>query len=136
MEEKDIKKVTVPDHLPDGVEQPDPFSNGRKPVEPLSSGVLCKPDDPELLTRSGIHLPAAHAKPTLRGVVVAVGEGTRNAQGELIPIRVVEGDRVLWNLHAGTPMEIEKVPYVLLSDKELICKINDAKIDVRNAERR
>jgi chaperonin GroES len=69
-------------------------------LAPLWSKVIVK-RDAEKQMAAGLHIPdAAKEKPT-SGVVVAVGAGHRTSSGEVIPLRVMVGDRVVFGRYGG-----------------------------------
>lgn len=67
---------------------------------------------------AGIELPPSAAEPQQRGQVVAVGDGTRFPNGELIPVRVTTGDVVLFE--GGTKMKIEGRELVMLREGDVL----------------
>ena len=60
---------------------------------PLGDRVLIRQDEAEETTASGLYLASESKEKPQSGVVVAVGEGKRDKDGNLIPISVKEGDR-------------------------------------------
>ena len=55
---------------------------------PLHDRVVVKRIDAEEKTAGGIIIPDTAKEKPMEGEVVAVGEGARNAQGELVPLTV------------------------------------------------
>ena len=70
--------------------------------------------DADNKTAGGIIIPdTAKEKPT-EGEVIAVGPGGRDEGGELIPIDLKKGDRVLFGKWSGTEVKIEGVEYLIM----------------------
>lgn len=71
-------------------------------------------------TAGGLYIPdSAQEKPTT-GKVVAVGRGHVDAKGRMRPCDVKVGDEVLFTAWAGTEIEIEGSPYVLMRETDLL----------------
>ena len=47
-------------------------------------------------------LPDSAREKPQRGKVLAVGPGSRNDKGELVPMDVVEGDEIVFSKYGGT----------------------------------
>jgi len=59
---------------------------------------------------------------------VAVGEGKLLNNGELKPLKVKEGDVVLFNKYAGTEVELDGEQYLIMSEDEVLAVVEDAKV--------
>ncbi len=58
-------------------------------------------------TRGGIIIPDTAKEKPQEGEVIAVGPGARDERGELVPLDVKVGDRVLFGKWSGTEVKIE-----------------------------
>src|SRR5207248_9888181 len=67
---------------------------GRMNLKPLGDRLIVEVLDEEELTFSGIVLPDTAKEKPQRGRVLAVGPGSRNDKGDLVPLDVVVGDEV------------------------------------------
>ncbi|MFP4459395.1 MAG: co-chaperone GroES [Candidatus Zixiibacteriota bacterium] len=90
-------------------------------LKPLHDRVLVKPEEVEKKTEGGLYIPdtAKKEKPQ-RGEVVAVGEG----QGDT-PLKVKEGDKVLFSKFAGNDITIEDVEYLIMRENDILAIIED-----------
>ena len=87
-------------------------------LKPLGDRVIIKQDETEEKTSSGLYLAGDSKEKPQTGDVVAVGEGRRNNEGELMPMPVKEGDRVVFSKYGGNT--------VLCGDEEyLIVRADD-----------
>src|SRR6476469_3637805 len=69
---------------------------------PLHDRVLVRRIEADSKTAGGIIIPdSAQEKPS-EGEIVAVGTGARNEQGQVHPLEVKAGDRVLFGKWSGT----------------------------------
>jgi chaperonin GroES len=60
-----------------------------------------------------------------QGTVVAVGSGSRTAQGEVVPPSVKEGDRVLLPEYGGHQISLDNKDYTLIRDSEILGVLKD-----------
>lgn len=88
----------------------------------LYDRILVKRDLAQEKTEGGLFKPEAHVEPPLMGTVVQVGEGRLiEKTGEIVPLRVKVGDRILFGAYAGldVPEEIEKDLKIMREDEIL-----------------
>ncbi|KAJ1815071.1 mitochondrial heat shock protein Hsp10, partial [Coemansia sp. RSA 2599] len=86
-----------------------------KRVIPLLDRVLVERVKAETKTASGILLPEKAVEKLNEGVVVAVGPGNVNKDGDAVPTGLAEGDRVLLPSYGGSPIKLES-----FKDKEYL----------------
>jgi chaperonin GroES len=89
-------------------------------LKPLGDRVLIKISNQDEKTAGGIFLPdTAKEKPQV-GEVVAVGPGKRNDDGNLVPLEIAVGNKVLYSKYAGTEVKLGTEDYVLLSERDVL----------------
>ena len=81
---------------------------------PLHDRVLVRRIDAEEKTAGGIIIPDTAKEKPQEGEIVAAGPGGRNEQGQLIPIDVKPGDRVLFGKWSGTEVKIDGQDYLIM----------------------
>ncbi len=98
-------------------------------LKPLYDKIVVKRfEEQEQKTPSGIIIPdTAKEKPQM-GEVIAVGEGKLLNNGDLKPLKVKEGDVVLFNKYAGTEVELDGEKYLIMSEDEVLAIVEDAKV--------
>ena len=74
---------------------------------PLHDRVVVRRIDAEEKTAGGIIIPDTAKEKPQEGEIVAAGPGARNEQGQLVPLDVKPGDRVLFGIWSGTEVKIE-----------------------------
>ena len=84
---------------------------------PLFDRVLVERSAAETVTKGGIMLPEKSQGKVLQATVVAVGSGSKGKGGEIQPVSVKVGDKVLLPEYGGTK--------VVLDDK--VCKLHNIK---------
>jgi len=92
---------------------------------PLRDRVFIKPIPVEEMSKGGIIIPDNAKESSVDGVVVAVGTGIINRDGELVPLDVKVGDRVLYKRNGSTILEIEHEgeKYLLMSEFDVLAVI-------------
>ena len=83
-------------------------------VKPLSDRVLVEPAAAEEKTAGGIIIPDTAKEKPQRGVVVAVGNGTKDE-----PMTVKAGDTVLYGKYSGTELNIEGTDYLIMKESDI-----------------
>lgn len=74
-------------------------------VRPLHDRVILKRLEEEEKTAGGIIIPDTAKEKPQQGKVVAVGKGRFMENGQIIPLTVKEGDRVLFSKYSGTEVK-------------------------------
>jgi len=69
---------------------------------PLHDRVLLRRVEEEGKTAGGIIIPDTVQEKPSEGEIVSVGSGTRNENGDVTPLDVKAGDRVLFGKWSGT----------------------------------
>ncbi len=89
-------------------------------IRPLHDRVLVKRIEEEQKTAGGIIIPdTAQEKPT-RGKIIAVGSGSKNESGQVIPLDVQKGDIVLFAKWGGTEVKVNGEEYVIMKESDII----------------
>jgi chaperonin GroES len=84
-------------------------------IRPLADRVLIEPKASETKTASGIFIPDTAQEKPQKGVVVAVGNGTKDE--EMI---VKIGDTVLYGKYSGTEINVEGVDYLMMRQSDIL----------------
>src|SRR6267378_2088179 len=87
---------------------------------PLHDRVVIKRIEAEEKTTGGIIIPDTAKEKPQEGEVIAVGPGGRDESGELIPIDVKVGDRVLFGKWSGTEVKLDGVEYMIMKESDLM----------------
>lgn len=90
-------------------------------IKPLNNRVLVKRSQAEK-TKGGIILPDTAQEKPKEGEVLAVGTGTRDEEGNVTPLHVKVGDRVLFSSYAGTEIKQSdsNAEYLILAEDEIL----------------
>jgi len=83
-------------------------------IKPLSDRVLIEPAPAEEKI-GGIIIPDTAKEKPLKGLVVAVGEGTKDEKMVLS-----DGDTVLYGKYAGTEIQLEGKKYLIMRQSDVL----------------
>ena len=89
-------------------------------VRPLHDRVLIKRVEEQETVRGGIIIPDSAKEKPQEGEVVAVGTGKRLENGQVIPLEVKEGDRILFGKYSGTEIKVDDTDYLILREDEIL----------------
>ena len=90
-------------------------------LKPLGDRVIVLPnDEDEQRTASGLVIPDTAKEKPQTGVVVAVGPGARNDNGDIVPVDVNVDDVVVYSKYGGTEYKFEGQDYLILSARDVI----------------
>ena len=89
-------------------------------IKPLEDRVLVRPDEAEQTTASGIVIPDTAKEKPQEGEILAVGPGKRSDTGDLIPMDVKEGDKVMYSKYGGTEIKLDGEDLLILSARDIL----------------
>ena len=87
---------------------------------PLHDRVVVKRVEQEEKTKGGIIIPDTAKEKPQEGEVIAVGPGARNEDGEIVPLDVKAGDRVLFGKWSGTEVKIDDEELLIMKESDLL----------------
>ena len=91
-------------------------------ITPLHDRVLVKRLEQKEAVKGGIIIPDSAKEKPQEGEVIAVGNGRRE-KGELIPLDVKPGDKILFGKYSGNDITIDDEEYMILKEDESLAKI-------------
>ncbi len=87
---------------------------------PLHDRVLVRRIEADAKTAGGIIIPdSAQEKPS-EGEIVSVGTGARNEQGQIHPLEVKAGDRVLFGKWSGTEVKLDGEDLLIMKESDIM----------------
>ena len=87
---------------------------------PLHDRVVLRRLTAEEKTAGGIIIPdTAQEKPT-EAEVIAVGPGARNEQGQVVPLEVKPGDKVLFGKWSGTDVKLNNEELLIVKESDIL----------------
>src|SRR2546427_1229095 len=92
-------------------------------LQPLGDRLIVEVLEEEETTVSGIVLPDTAKEKPQRGNVLAVGPGSRNDKGELVPMDVAVGDEVIFSKYGGTEIKVGADDVLILRESDVLAKV-------------
>ena len=93
-------------------------------IRPLHDKVLIKRLDMSETTEGGIIIPDTAAEKPQQAEVVAVGRGRILENGDVLPLDVKKGDRVIFGKYSGSEVSLGAEDYLILSESEILAVID------------
>jgi chaperonin GroES len=87
---------------------------------PLHDRVLVRRIEGEEKTKGGLIIPDTAKEKPSEGEVLAVGEGARKDNGELITPAVKAGDRILFGKWSGTEVKIDGEDLLIMKESDIL----------------
>ncbi len=92
-------------------------------IRPLHDRVLVRREEEETKTAGGIVLPGSAAEKPSRGEIIAVGNGKITENGDVRPLDVKAGDKVIFGQYAGSTVKVEGEELLIMSEAEILAVI-------------
>ena len=87
---------------------------------PLHDRILIKRIEEKETARGGIIIPDSAKEKPQEGEVIAVGNGKKTEDGEIIPLDVKAGDRILFGKYSGTEIKVDNEDFLILKEEEVL----------------
>ena len=87
---------------------------------PLHDRVVVRRITAEEKTAGGIIIPDTAKEKPMEGEVVSVGAGTINEKGEVRPLDVKAGDRILFGKWSGTEVKIDGEELLIMKESDIM----------------
>jgi chaperonin GroES len=89
-------------------------------IRPLHDRVIVKRLDEEKKTASGIVIPDTAAEKPDQGEVMSVGRGKLSDEGELVPLDVKVGDRILFGKYSGQTVTVKGDELLVMREDDIL----------------
>jgi chaperonin GroES len=89
-------------------------------IQPLADRVLVKVLEAEEKTKGGIVLPDTAKEKPQQAEVIATGKGRPTDDGQMSPLEVKPGDKVLFGKYSGTEITVDADEYLILKEEDIL----------------
>ena len=89
-------------------------------IRPLHDRVIVKRMEEERMSAGGIVIPDSATEKPVQGEVIAVGNGKKLDNGEVRPLDVKAGDRVLFGKYSGTEVKIAGEEMLVMREEDIM----------------
>ncbi len=96
-----------------------------KKVQPLFDYLLIKPLEGETTRPSGIVIPDSAKEKPQEGKIISTGPGTKDKDGNLIPVEVKVGDVVMYKKWGGTEIKLNGEEHILVKQEDILAVIEE-----------
>ena len=87
---------------------------------PLHDRVLVRRVESDEKTKGGLIIPDSAKEKPAEGEIVATGEGARKDSGELIPMSVKAGDKILFGKWSGTEVTLDGEELLIMKESDVL----------------
>jgi len=94
-------------------------------IRPLHDRVVIRRTEEEHTTPGGIVLPDSATEKPIQGEVIAAGNGKILENGEVRPLDVKVGDKVLFGKYAGTEVKIDGEELLVMREDDIMGVIEE-----------
>ena len=92
-------------------------------LRPLHDRVIVRRMEEETTSAGGIVIPDNATEKPSRGEVIAAGNGKITDSGEVRPLAVKVGDKVLFGKYAGTEVKVEGEELLVMREDDIVAVI-------------
>ena len=92
-------------------------------VRPLHDRVIIRRVEQETTSAGGIVLPDSATEKPSQGEVVAVGKGKILENGDVRPLDVKAGDKVLFGKYSGNEVKVDDEDLIVMREDEIMAVI-------------
>ena len=88
---------------------------------PLHDRVLVRRVESEEKSAGGIIIPDTAQEKPMEGEIIATGSGARSENGNVTPLDVKAGDRVLFGKWSGTEVKVDGEELLIMKESDIMC---------------
>jgi chaperonin GroES len=92
-------------------------------IRPLHDRVIVKREEDERKSPGGIVIPDTATEKPIRGKVLAVGKGKILEGGDVRPLDVKVGDKVLFGKYSGTEVKVDGEDLLVMREEDIMAII-------------
>ena len=89
-------------------------------IHPLHDRVLVRRIEDETTTPGGIVIPDSAKEKPAQGEIIAAGKGKILDNGDVRPLDVQTGDRVLFGKYAGTEVKVDGEELLVMREDDIV----------------
>ena len=92
-------------------------------IRPLYDRIVVKRLEEKEQTSGSIIIPDTAKEKPQEGEVVAVGKGKRNDKGEIVPLELEVGNKILFGKYSGSDIKVDGNEYLIMREDEVLAVI-------------
>ena len=91
----------------------------RRMIRPLQDRVVVRRTEEETKSAGGIVIPDSATEKPSQGEVVAVGPGKKSESGDVTPVDLSVGDKILFGQYAGSTVKLDGEELLIMNESEV-----------------
>jgi chaperonin GroES len=97
-------------------------------LKPLGDRLVVEHVEQAEKSAGGVFLPDTAKEKPQEGRVLAVGAGRVLDNGNLLPVSVKVGDRILYSKYSGSEIKLEGTEYLIISEKDVLAIVDEKRV--------
>ena len=93
-------------------------------IRPLHDSVIVRRMDEEKTSPGGIVIPDSATEKPVKGEVLAIGKGKLLENGDVRPLDVKVGDKILFGKYSGTEVNVDGEDLLVMREDDITAIIN------------
>ena len=89
-------------------------------IKPLHDRIIVKRIEEDEMTSGGLVIPDSAKETPAEGEIISAGPGATDDKGNLKPMGVKVGDRVIFQKYSGTEVKIEGELYFFMTEDDVL----------------
>ena len=102
-------------------------------IRPLYDRIVVKRVEQKEQMQGGLYIPDSAKEKPQEGEVVAVGKGKRLENGNLVPLDVQAGDRILFGKYSGSDIKMDGEEYLIMREDEVLGILDAKPVEAKKA---
>ena len=94
-------------------------------IRPLHDRVIVRRMDEEKTSPGGIVIPDSATEKPIKGEIVAVGKGKILENGEIRPLDVKAGDKILFGKYSGTEVKVDGEELLVVREDDITAIVEE-----------
>ena len=89
-------------------------------IRPLHDRVIVRRMEEERTSAGGIVIPDSATEKPIQGEIIAIGKGKILENGEVLPLDVKAGDKVLFGKYSGTEVKVNGEDLLVMREEDIM----------------
>ena len=89
-------------------------------IRPLGDRVIVRRVEEETKTAGGIYIPDSATEKPSEGEILAVGKGRITDNGDLLPMNVTIGEKIIFGKYAGSEVKVDGETYLIMKEEDIL----------------
>ncbi len=92
-------------------------------IRPLGDRIVVRRLEEETKTAGGIYIPDSAAEKPSEGEIVAVGQGRKTNNGDLVAMEVKTGDKVIFGKFSGNEVKVGNETLLIMREEDVLAVV-------------